>query len=266
MLLEKEIPFKQASLFALAMVGIIVVGNIVGSYIVATRPIYVQQNSGVDGRPVNNVSVTATGKVSVVPDIVTFTAGYTISKPDIASVQKDLNEKNNALLSALKGKGIQDKDIQTSSFDISPKYRYEQITGRQTTDGFTGSFRIFIKVRNKDKAGEIVDTAVTSGATTIDAIQFTLDNPEKMRSEARKLAGEAAKKKAEELASASGVGLGSLIAISESVDYSPQPMVANMMKSITLGSSPDQLAPAVPEMSGGSLEIAITVNATYGIR
>ncbi|MEI6532339.1 MAG: SIMPL domain-containing protein [Candidatus Roizmanbacteria bacterium] len=264
-MLPKEISFKQTSFLAIALVGIIVIGNIIGSYIVATRPVYVQQNSGVDGRPVNNVSVTATGKVSVVPDIVTFTAGYNVTKPDIVSVQKDLNEKNNAILTALRGKSILDKDIQTYSFDISPKYRYEPTTGKQLTDGFMGSLRIFVKVRNKEQAGEIVDTVVTSGATTIDAIQFTLDNPEKMRSEARKLAGESAKKKAVELASASGVSLGSLIAISESVDYSPQPMVANMMKTFASEGSAIQSAP-VPEISGGSLEISITVNATYGIK
>jgi uncharacterized protein YggE len=254
-------PTKKRYIFA-GLTIVAVCGTIlISSLLTATRPIYVQNNTGIDGKPVNNISVSATGKVTVKPDLVMVTVGYTTKKDDMVSLQKDLNDKNNAIVKALKAFGIEDKDITTASFDIQPSYRYEYQTGKQINDGQTGSVRLNIKVRNLDKTGEIIDGAVNAGANIVDNITFTVDDLDKPKVEARKLAAQAAKAKAQVLADSSNASLGGLIAISEESQSYPTPVTYNYAKDMTASSSSQ-----TPIISAGSLEIAITVQATYAIK
>jgi uncharacterized protein YggE len=234
---------------------------VTSNYLISLRPIYIQNNTGSDGKPVNNVSVSATGKVSVQPDIVTFTAGYHTKQNDIASVQKDLNKNVNTITKALKDAGIADKDITTTTYSITPSYYYNT-GGKRVEDGQEGEVRISVKVRNMDKAGEIIDASVNAGANIVDSISFTVDDLDKVRVEARKLAAKAAKDKAQVLADYSGVSIGGLIAISESAASSAPIYTYNAYTDLAKAESTS----AAPTISAGSFEITITVNATYGIK
>jgi hypothetical protein len=245
--------------FAIIIAG----GMIGGTYLLSKRPTYIQMNTGTDGKPVNNISVTATGKVSVTPDLVTFEATYNNKKSDIKSVQEDLTRNNNQIIQALKDKGVADKDIQTKDFSITPSYRWEYSSNKRLDDGQTGRSVIFVKVRNKEKAGEIMDATVNAGANQLSNITFTIDDLEKPRSDARKLATDGARKKANELASGSGVSVGGLISISEtSYSYAPT-QYSNSYNDLTAGKAIDTTQ--VTTLASGSLEVTISVNATYAI-
>jgi uncharacterized protein YggE len=92
-------------------------------------------------------------------------------------------------------------------------------------------------------------------------LSFTVDDLSKARSDARKLAAQAAYEKAKELAESSNIGIGSLISISESTSNSyPTPIYANSLMDKTSSGS------GSTELSSGSLEISVDVNATYGIQ
>lgn len=258
----KQQPIMKIAVAAGVLTLLVCATIVISNAVIAGRPIYVQYNTGTDGKPVNNISVTATGKVNVSPDIATFTAGYTTKKKDLASVQKDLKTKSNAIVAALKEMGVAEKDIQTADFSIHPAYRWDYNSGVRTDDGHEGTVRIAVKVRNIDKTGEIIDKVAAAGANTVDSISFTVDDLETVRNEARKLAAEAARTKAGTLASASEVGLGGLISISEtSYDYNP--IYYNSYKEMSVAA--DSSAGAPTAISSGSMEISITVSATYGI-
>lgn len=242
-------------------VTLMVCGTILGSILlISRRPIYVQYNTGADGKPVNNISVTAIGKVSVTPDLVTFTATYDAKNSNISNLQADLTKHNNSIVAALKGQGVEDKDIQTASFNIQPNYYYESGTWKQMQDGHTGSVSINVKVRKVSSAGQVVDAAVDAGASQVSSLSFTVDDLTKARSDARKLATKAAFDKANELAQGSNVGLGGLISISESTtQYNPYPIYANASMDSAKSSGEST------ELSSGSLEVSVDVSATYGI-
>jgi hypothetical protein len=233
------------------------------SYWISSRPIYLQYNTGTDGKPVNNITVSATGKVSVSPDLATFDAGYSSKKATIAALQKDLTDKNNDIIAALKTAGVDAKDIQTTSFDMQPSIRYDWTTGKRYDDGVQGNITLHVKVRQIAKTGEIIDKAVNAGANTVSSISFTLENPETTKSAARKLAAQAARTKAGELAENSGVAVGGLVSISE-VSYDYQPIYYNTMQDYATSTKSN--TGSTTQVSGGSLEYTITVNATYGIK
>lgn len=256
-------PVLKIALAAGVITAMVCLTIAISSYLSSTRPVYVQYNTGADGKPVNNIAVSAVGKVTVSPDIVTFNVGYETKKADIASVQKDLSDRSNQITKALTDAGILAKDIQTTSFDIYPSYRYEWTTGKRIDEGHQGNLTMSVKVRDISKAGEIIDKAVAAGANTVSSITFTIDDLEKVRSEARKLAASTARTKASELASASGVEIGSLISINET-SYDYQPMYYNSVKEYATAS--DGAGSSATSVSGGSLDITITVSATYGIK
>ncbi|MEI7603997.1 MAG: SIMPL domain-containing protein [bacterium] len=253
-------PVLKISLVAIILILIISSAVISSSWIISSRPMYIQNNTGLDGKPVNNISVTADGKISVKPDVVQFTAGYTVTKNTISEVQSDLSEKNNNIVKSLKDQGLVDKDINTISFDMYPNYRYEN--GRTISDGHNGSLRISAKVRDINKAGQIIDNTVKAGANVVDSINFALDDSESAKSLARDLAGKLAKQKAEELAKSSGTELGGLIAISETNSNSNQYYYSNFSKGLSL----DSASSAPTQIASGSLEITVSVSATYGIK
>lgn len=253
-------PILKLGIIILTGVFLFGLMNIIGMIIVSSRPQLVQNLTSSDGKPVNNINVSATGKVSVKPDLAIFTAGYRVSNANLSTVQKEMQDKSNKLVSALKGLGIDEKDIQTSTFSIRPNYRYDSTSGRTTSDGHEGTLAITVKVRKIDETGKIIDQTLAAGANTIDNIAFTLDDPETARADARKLAVEAAKKKAQQIAAAAGVGVGPLVSINET-SYDYLPYYANA--ATDGGVKAPTAAPSV--ITTGSLEVSLSVSATYVI-
>jgi len=256
-------PILKIGILAFGITFMVCITIAVSNILISRRPVYVQYNTGVDGRPVNNISVTAVGKINATPDIVTFSAGFEDKDDSFEKLQEDMDSKSQAITKAMKDAGIEDKDITTTQYDIYPDYKYNYNTGEETEDGFRGRITLSIKVRDIEKAGEIIDDAMDAGANTVSNITFTVDDLESVREEARKLAAEAAKKKADTLASSSGVGLGGLIAISEeSMDYSPNYYNTYREYETAMGDAVE----SSPSINPGTLEITITVSATYGIQ
>jgi uncharacterized protein YggE len=72
-----------------------------------------------------------------------------------------------------------------------------------------------VTVRDTDQLGELLDAAVNAGANSIYGVTFYVDDQTAAASEARVEAVEDARTKAEELASAAGMTLGPMVALSE---------------------------------------------------
>ena len=91
----------------------------------------------------------------------------------------------NAIVEAVKAHGLDDRDIQTQSFNIWPQYEYPEVitaegsTRKQVLVGYTVSNLATIKVRNVDAVGTVIDDAAEAGgdATRIHGISFTVEDP-----------------------------------------------------------------------------------------
>jgi uncharacterized protein YggE len=92
------------------------------------------------------------------------------------------------VIAALKGEGLDPKDIQTTNFNVQPLYeerkdgRPPKIVGYQVTNS------VRITVLDVGKLGQILDRVVTLGATDVNSIEFGVAEPEALKDEARKLA------------------------------------------------------------------------------
>ncbi len=214
------------------------------------------------------VTVTGTGEVFAVPDIATFT--YTVDEEgkDVAEANNKSSAKNNAVMKYLKDNGIEDKDIKTEGYNANPKYDYNQIvcikypcpSSSPKLVGYEVTQTVSVKVRNTDKAGDILSGVGALGVSTISSLSFTIDNEDAIKAEARTKAIEDAKAKADLLAKNLGVKILGVSGFYEDASgTNPYPVAYAMDAKMAS-------APVAPDIAKGQNKVTITVNVTYRIK
>ena len=205
-------------------------------------------------------TVNGTGKVTMVPDIAVVNVGVTAQGSTVTKVQQEINSKMNAVTAAIKKLGVEEKDIKTSYYDISPTYDYSNSTRKIV--GYQATTNLTIKVRKIDNANSVIDAATANGANDVGGITFDVDDKDKAEVQARELAVKDAKAKAEAAARAAGFKLGRVINYSEGGGAEPRPVMYDMAKNslpIAGGGAPTQV-------EAGSSELSVSVSMSYEIQ
>ena len=203
------------------------------------------------------ISVSGQGSVAAVPDTALVSLGVSLSRDSARQAREDAARAMSALLDSLKSNGVDESDIKTTQFSISPEIDFRP-GGEQVIIGYRVTNIVSAKVRDLDRVGEIIDEAVDAVGDPIQVsgITFTIDDPKALLSQARAEAMADAKAKAQELADLAEVDLGRPIFISESSVGPPvffrAPVPAAALEAFT---------PIEP----GQLEIAVAVQVTYAI-
>lgn len=215
------------------------------------------------GRPVpvrDVISVSGEGKAQGVPDVALVDLGMTSEKATVSDAQQDNTKVMNNLLMAITALGIDKKDVQTTSYSVSPAYDWTD--GKQTLRGYTVSQMLHVKVRNLDVVSTLLGKAGELGANQVGGISFTIDEPDKLRDEARTKAIAAAQAKAATLAAQLGVALGRVVSYADSGTPSqPQPI---MFDKAAMGVGGGEAI--APNVEPGTNEIVTDVTVTYEIR
>jgi len=189
------------------------------------------------------ISVTGEATVSVPPDLAEIGGGVTSE----AKTAREASEANNAamgkVLQALKGAGIEEKDIQTARLSLQPQSAPNR-SGPSAIAGYRASNRVTIRVRDVTKVASVIDTLVGAGANEIGGINFVVSQASKLLDEARERAVADARRKAEIYAKAAGVTLGAPLSISEEGNSAPAPyrrMAAGMAVSAPVAQGEETL-------------------------
>ena len=189
------------------------------------------------------ISVTGEATVSVPPDLAEIGGGVTSE----AKTAREASEANNAamgkVLQALKGAGIEEKDIQTARLSLQPQSAPNR-SGPSAIAGYRASNRVTIRVRDVTKVASVIDTLVGAGANEIGGINFVVSQASKLLDEARERAVADARRKAEIYAKAAGVTLGAPLSISEEGNSAPAPyrrMAAGMAASAPVAQGEETL-------------------------
>ncbi|MBU1118411.1 SIMPL domain-containing protein [Patescibacteria group bacterium] len=218
------------------------------------------QLSGIPGKEEDRgITVSGTGTVEAVPDIASFTVTVNSEASTLEAARDDATNRMNRVISMLKDEGIDDEDLVTSSYDVKPKYKYDDSYNREI-DGYTATQTLTVKVRDTEKAGELLTKTTESGATKVSSLSFTVDDREKLEDEARVKAIEDAKQRAEMMAGAVDQKVGAIISISEGstpggFNYS----------GVAAKETADAEAPPEPQIEPGEQEIVKTVSVRFEI-
>ncbi|OGJ60667.1 hypothetical protein A3C37_01970 [Candidatus Peribacteria bacterium RIFCSPHIGHO2_02_FULL_53_20] len=208
------------------------------------------------------ISVDGEGKVTAVPDIAELTFGVATGPQKTAKAAMDnLSKTMTAAFEAVKALGIEEKDIATESLYLNPSYDWSD--GKQTLRGYEANQQLRVKVRDLDKVSDVLSATTNAGANQAGGVQFTIDDPQGLRAEAREKAIKNAQEKAEVLAAQLGVELGDLKNFSEGGGYSPP--VPYMMKSAMMEGVGGGMADAGVPLPAGEQEIQVNVNLTFEV-
>jgi uncharacterized protein YggE len=224
-----------------------------------------------EGQPVSvnvgsqqtGIWVNGTGKVTLTPDIATLSLGVSAQTSSVAEAQSQASTAMDKVMAALKGNGVAQKDIQTQYYNVQQVTRWDDKSQLEVVIGFRVSNMVIAKIREMAKIGSIIDAVVAAGGdlTRINGINFSVEKPEQYYSQARELAMNDAKAKAQQIASLSGVTLGKPTFISENASAPPVPYPQVMYK----GDMAAGAAPSVP-ISTGEMDIVLNVQVTYTIQ
>ena len=232
------------------------------------------QSRYLDQQNQNQITVSGEGKVYAKPDVAMVSLGVKADGATVADVTKSGTDKMNAVIAAIKKLGIDDKDIQTTNYSLSPVYSNTvvplpavyslpmmPVQSSSKLTGYTLEQDVQVKIRDFTKIPDVLSEASTSGANVVGDLQFTVDNPEQFKDQARAQAIAQAKTDAENMAKESGINLGKIINVYEG--YSPVPVMYNSAKA--MGGGVAESAPA-PVIEPGQQEIDVTINLTYQVR
>ena len=114
-------------------------------------------------------------------------------------------------------------------------------------------------IRDLERVGDVIDGALTSGATTLDSIGFRVADPAPHQRRARELAVSDARSRAATLAATAGVEVGDVLAISEGGATPPFESFPAMRQ---MAMAKDVSTP----VEAGMTEISIDVAVTFAIR
>ena len=204
----------------------------------------------------NGIWVTGQGQVSAVPDIASLNLGVNSQATTVAGAQSAAVNSMNAMMQVLKNKGVADKDITTTGYNIYPNmdYKINKITSYQVNNS------IVAKIRALADVGSIIDGVVAAGGNliVISSISFSIDDPSPYLKQARQLAVADAQAKAVQLATASGVKLGSPSFITEtSGNYTPATQYLNAVAAVPAAST---------SINPGTSQISVNVQIVYNIQ
>src|SRR3989344_5291754 len=210
--------------------------------------------------PERSFSVSGEGKVVAVPDIAEISVGVlTEGGKDLSALQKQNTDKINRFISYLKEEGIDQKDIKTEYYNISPRYQYfscptvplgleMRVCPPAEIIGYSINQNVSVRIRDLGKVGGILSGAVERGANNVSGPNFTIDDPVGLQNEAREKAIKGAREKAVSMSKAGRFRLGKLISIQEG--FSGPPIIYGRLEA---------KSSAGPSIEPGSQEIQATV-------
>jgi len=205
------------------------------------------------------ITFSGEGKSTGVPDIASITLSVLTEKMTAKETMTENAKIANEVIKFVKEAGIDEKDVKTQSFTLSP--RYDWVEGKRIFRGYQLISTLAVKIRDLEKISDIIDGAVSRGANQVGDIQFVIDDPEKLKEEARNKAIESAKEKAQSIAKATGLKLGKIVSFSEAVaplEY-PSPYYLEMKEEAAGGR-------ISPEIEKGSQEIEVNVSLTFELK
>lgn len=213
------------------------------------------------------ISVSAQGSKMVEPDLALLNVGVEVFAETVTLARNTAAKSIDSIEKSLFKNNVNKADVQTNRFDISPRYDYEELTvngrriGSQILVGYTVTNSLRVKIRDLDKVGQIIDDASNAGGdfTRINSITFSVDDSSSYQSELRALAVQKAIEKASHYAELTGVILGPLVFLSEGSSAVSSTFENYGMRAMAS-------APYSTNISGGELELSLSINVMFGIQ
>ena len=221
-----------------------------------------------------SVHVTGSAIVNVVPDRALIKLGIQSNAPTPDGVQEMNTRAIREIIDAVRGLGVDAKDIKTDNYVVYPVY-YDYNSLR--IKGYRIDNVVAITLKDVSLASDVVVAAFKAGANEVLDVQFYTSELRKYRDQARELAMTAAAEKAQALAKAGGSEAGCVMQIGEnSWSYytgwwsrrDQSMMTQNVVQNAapTFGGGGDQSGSDEGPISLGQIVVRAEIDATFSLK
>ena len=207
----------------------------------------------------SSVTVEGNAEISVVPDRASLNLAVELDGRNLSTMTTTVAQTVDAFLTITDGFSINRNDVMTSGVNISPRYRYENKTGRRIFDGYNVSRSIQVDLKNIDLLGSIIERSTAQGINNIAAPIFRFSQEDQIIQSLHTLAVQDAIKRAEALADPLNASLGKALKIDASSIQSISPPMMEM-RALDMNSSM-----AEQSYSVGQINYSQSVLATFEI-
>ena len=202
------------------------------------------------------IVTTGEGVVKIAPDRVWVSIAAESRAKSPREAQRANADAMKAVLDKLKTLGLPPDAVRTSGYDLQPEYDYAN--GRQSLRDYAARNTIEIRIDDVARAGDVLDAAVGSGATSVSGVRFDLKDRDGAEREALRLAVADARARANAAASGAGLHVERVIRIEEQRVTIPPPVP--MARTMAMQAQP--VTPITP----GELEVRATVTMTSAVK
>jgi len=209
-----------------------------------------------DGSATTGINVTGQGRVFGKPDTLTLNLGVSVLRSTVNAATSDAAAQAEAIIDALEANGVAEADIQTANYAIWPEYDYSNETQRLI--GYRVTNDLTVKIRDLDKAGDVLDAATAAGGNdvVVQNLSFSIEDNTALLEMARTAAWNDAEAKAEQLARLAGVDLRGAVSITETISYNTPPVYYERAAAADEAGTPIQ---------AGESEVTVVVQVTFSI-
>lgn len=160
------------------------------------------------------IEIRATERVTNPAEIATVKIGFQNVAPTKDAVYEENVRTSNKIVQALRAAGVPAESIETDSVRLDREDTAQGVKPASTRYTTDQEWRVRAKA---SEAQRIVDIAVSAGANEVGGVEWSVADPEALEAKAYGAALARAKRIAEQTASQSGVKLGEILSISNSV-------------------------------------------------
>lgn len=207
------------------------------------------------------IAVHGEGTVQVDPDRARVRLGVESEAPLASEAQAETNRIANEIMAAMEELGIAAEDIRTSRLSLYPVYADrspDRPRGEPEVAGYRATNTVSIMLDDLGRIGAVIDAAIAAGANRVEGVEFELRDATEARGRALAAAVEDARAKAQAIAAALGVTLGSIVETTEQgVSSPPIPFMARTEAAMVQ----DVSTPVAP----GRIEVGASLMIRYAI-
>ncbi len=215
--------------------------------------------------PTKQLSIDAEGKVKATPDTIIINAWVEINQAESQEIAyQQMNESINAIRTLVKNAGIEDSFVQTSNLSVSPSYTWDD-DGNQNDNGYDAYQTLTVRIEKKDTSvvNKLLDAMSSVPHIRVSGLDYDVADKEALYAQARKIALENARTKADEIAKVAGVTIVGIESISVYTNNSSS--AYPYYEKYTLDSMGSAPAPTA-DVAVGQLEYSASVSINYSIR
>lgn len=205
------------------------------------------------------IVTTGEGVVKATPDRVWVTIAAESRAKNPKDAQRANADAMKSVLDKLKTLGLPPDAIRTSGYDLQPQFDY--VNGKQSLREYVARNTVEVRVDDVARAGDVLDAAVGSGATSVSGVRFDLKDRTTAERSALRQAVADARGRADAAAAGAGLKVDHVVRIEEQrvIVPEPRPMYAMARQSMVADAG-------APPITPGELEVRATVTLTSSIK